>query len=73
MTTNTSPILTFLEQHPEYNVTTLAITCGIGRTTLSRIAHGRQKPLFDTGDKITNVTGIDYRALLDFYNANQEG
>lgn len=63
----TSPILSFLERHPELNVTTLAIECGMARTTLSRIAHARQKPLFETGEKIKSVTGISYRDLLEYY------
>lgn len=64
-----SPILQFLEAHPEYNVTTLARRCNISRVTLSRIANGKQKPLFDTGERIEAVTSIKYPRLLAYYKS----
>ncbi len=65
----TSPILDFIESHPEYNVTTLATKCKISRVTLSRIANGKQEPLFDTGQRIKAVTGIRYEDLLSYYRS----
>jgi transcriptional regulator with XRE-family HTH domain len=64
-----SPILQFLETHPEYNVTTLARDCNVSRVTLSRVANGKQKPLFDTGERIRKVTSIRYERLLAYYRS----
>lgn len=68
-----SPILKFIETHPEFNVTRLATKCELDRVTVSRIAHGRQKPHYETGLKIENVTGdeVKFIDLLNYYHQVQ--
>ena len=65
-----NPIMDYMENHPEYNVTKLAKEWGVSRVTLSRIINRKQIPSSKTIRRIISGSGkeISHSSLIDCYS-----